>query len=66
VTSAELKNDRIKLFDRSSFFLRSEDDNFVAFVEVTSFIEGHNVVEEFLACGLWPLGKQFGFRVEIK
>jgi hypothetical protein len=43
-----------------------EDDNFVAFVEATSFIEGHNVVEEFLACGLWPLGKQFGFRVETK
>jgi hypothetical protein len=34
-----------------------EDSNFIAFVEATSLIGGHNVVEEFLACGLWPLGQ---------
>jgi hypothetical protein len=43
-----------------------EDTNFAAFVEVTSFIGGCDVVEEFLACGLWPHGKQFCFRVETK
>jgi hypothetical protein len=44
----------------------SDDADFVAFVEATSLIGGHNVVEEFLACGLWPLGELFGFRVETK
>jgi hypothetical protein len=34
-----------------------EDANFVAFVEVTSLIGGRDVVEEFLACGLWPFGE---------
>jgi hypothetical protein len=43
-----------------------EDTNFVALVEVTSLFEGRNVVEEFLACGLWSLGEQFGFSVETK
>jgi hypothetical protein len=33
----------------------------VAFVKVTSLIRGHDVVEKFLACSLWPLGEQFGF-----
>jgi hypothetical protein len=64
--SAELKNDRIELFDGSSFFLRPEDDDFAAFIEANSLIEGRDAVEEFLACGLWPLGEQFGFRVEAK
>jgi hypothetical protein len=41
-----------------------EDDNFADFVEVTTFIGGHDVVEEFLACGLWPLSEKFGFPVE--
>jgi hypothetical protein len=43
-----------------------EDTHFVAFVETTFLIGGRNVVEEFLAWGLWPLGEQFGFRVETK
>jgi hypothetical protein len=34
-----------------------EDANIVAFIEATSLIGGHNVVEEFLASGLWPLGQ---------
>jgi hypothetical protein len=38
-----------------------EDANFVTFIDATSLIDGHNVMEEFLACGLWPLGQQFGF-----
>jgi hypothetical protein len=25
-----------------------------------------NAVEDFLACGLWPHGEQFGFQVETK
>jgi hypothetical protein len=43
-----------------------EDANFAAFVEATSLIGGHDVVEEFLASGLWPFGQQFGFQVERK
>jgi hypothetical protein len=27
---------------------------------------GCNAVEEFLACGMWPLGKKFGFTVETQ
>jgi hypothetical protein len=38
-----------------------EDANFVAFVEATSIIGGRDIVEEFLACGLWPLSENFGF-----
>jgi hypothetical protein len=43
-----------------------ENDDFGAFVEATSLIGGHDAVEEFLACGLWTLGEQFGLRVEMK
>jgi hypothetical protein len=43
-----------------------EDANFAAFVEATSIIKGRNTVEEFLACGLWPLSEKFGFEVEAK
>jgi hypothetical protein len=43
-----------------------EDADFMAFVNVTSLIRGRDEVEEFLTCGLWPLGEQFGFRVETK
>jgi hypothetical protein len=43
-----------------------EDTNFVAFFEATSLIDGRDVVEEFLVCGLCPLGQQFGFEVEMK
>jgi hypothetical protein len=43
-----------------------EYDNFMAFIEATSLIGGHDVVEEFLACGLWPLGQQFSLQVETK
>jgi hypothetical protein len=43
-----------------------EDANFLAFVDVTSIIGGRNAVEEFLACGLWPLSEKIGFPVERK
>jgi hypothetical protein len=43
-----------------------EDTNFVAFIAETSLIGGRDVVKEFLGCGLWPLGQQFGFQVETK
>jgi hypothetical protein len=43
-----------------------EDVDFAAFIEVTSHIDGHDVVEEFLASGLRPIGQQFGFEVEMK
>jgi hypothetical protein len=42
---------------------RPED---AAFIEATSLIRGCNVVEEFVACALWPLGKQFDFEVDTK
>jgi hypothetical protein len=43
-----------------------KDANVATFVEVTSLIGGHDVVEGFLASGLWPLGQQCGFQVERK
>jgi hypothetical protein len=43
-----------------------EDTDFAAFVEATSIIGGRDVVEEFLASGLWPLSEKFGFKVERK
>jgi hypothetical protein len=43
---------------------RLEDANVVAFAEATSIIGGHDAMEEFLACGLWPLSEEFGFKVE--
>jgi hypothetical protein len=43
-----------------------EDANIATFVEVTSLISGCDVVEEFLASDLQPLGQQFGFQLEIK
>jgi hypothetical protein len=44
----------------------SEDANFAAFTEATSLVGGCDDVEDFLACGLWPHGEQFGFQVETK
>jgi hypothetical protein len=38
----------------------------VSFTEVASIIGGHDAVEEFLACGLWPLSEKFGFTAETK
>jgi hypothetical protein len=34
-----------------------EDANYTAFFVGTSLIGGRDVVEEFLGCGLWPLGQ---------
>jgi hypothetical protein len=43
-----------------------EDADFPAFVNATSPIGGCDAVEEFLACGLWPLVEQFRFHVETR
>jgi hypothetical protein len=43
-----------------------KDANFVPFIAVTSIVRGRDIVEEFLACGLWPLSEKFGFKVETK
>jgi hypothetical protein len=43
-----------------------DDANVAPFVEATSIIGGHDAVEEFLTCGLWPLSEKFGFEVETK
>jgi hypothetical protein len=40
--------------------------NVVAFVEATSIIEGRDVVEGFLACGIWLLSKKCEFEVDTK
>jgi hypothetical protein len=48
------------------FFCGPKDANFTTFIEATSFIGGRDVVEEFLAYSLRPLGQQFGFQVEMK
>jgi hypothetical protein len=37
-----------------------DDTNAAAFIEATSITGSHNVVEEFLTCGLWPLSEKFG------
>jgi hypothetical protein len=37
-----------------------DDTNAAAFIEATSITRSHNVVEEFLTCGLWPLSEKFG------
>jgi hypothetical protein len=38
-----------------------EDANVAAFTEATSIIRGRDAVEDFLACGLWPLSEKFSF-----
>jgi hypothetical protein len=43
-----------------------DDANVTAFVEATSIIGCCDVVEEFLACGMWSLSEKFGFMVETK
>jgi hypothetical protein len=43
-----------------------ESVDFIAFMEATTLIGGRDVVEEFLARGLQPLGHRFGFLVETK
>jgi hypothetical protein len=42
------------------------DTDVAAFTEVALIIAGHDIVEEFLACGLWPLSEKFGFKVETR
>jgi hypothetical protein len=41
------------------------DANVAAFIEA-SIIGGHGVMEDFLACGIWPLSKSCEFEVETK
>jgi hypothetical protein len=61
---AEL-NDGLNFLTEAPFF-GLEGSNFMAFIEVTSIIGGHDAMEEFLTSGLWPLSKKFGFKVETK
>jgi hypothetical protein len=42
------------------------DADVAAFTESASIIGGRDIVEEFLACGLWPLSEKFFFKVETK
>jgi hypothetical protein len=43
-----------------------EDVNVAAFAEATSIIGACDTMEEFLACGMWPLSEKFGFEVETR
>jgi hypothetical protein len=38
------------------------DANEAAFIRATTTIGGHDIVEEFLACKMYPLASSFGFR----
>jgi hypothetical protein len=40
--------------------------NVAAFIKAASIIEGHDIVEEFLACNIWPLSESCEFEVERK
>jgi hypothetical protein len=42
------------------------DTNVTAFTEAALIIGARDTIEEFLACGLWPLSEKIGFKVEIK
>jgi hypothetical protein len=42
------------------------DVNMVTFVEVALIISGHDAVEEFLACDIWPLSEKHEFGMERK
>jgi hypothetical protein len=38
------------------------DVNNIAFIQATTMIRGHDAVEEFLACGMYPLSTGFSFK----
>jgi hypothetical protein len=38
------------------------DVNNIAFIQATTMIRGHDAVEEFLACGMYPLSAGFSFK----
>jgi hypothetical protein len=42
------------------------DVNVVAYTETTSIFGVYDIVEEFLACGIWPLRDKCEFEVEMK
>jgi hypothetical protein len=42
------------------------DTDVAAFIDYMTIIDGHDVVEEFLACGIWLLSNSCGFEVETK
>jgi hypothetical protein len=42
------------------------DVNMEAFADLASVIRGRDAVEEFLACGIWPLSESCEFEVERK
>jgi hypothetical protein len=39
-----------------------DDSNDVAFVRATTTIGGHDAVEEYVACKMYPLSLSFGFK----
>jgi hypothetical protein len=49
-----------------TFECGSRDADVVAFTKAALIIGACDAVEEFLACGMWPLSEKFGFKVDRK
>jgi hypothetical protein len=50
----------------ASFECGPGDESVVAFMEAASIIGGHDAMEEFLVCGIWPLSEKCEFEVDKK
>jgi hypothetical protein len=50
----------------ASFECGPRDAGVVAFMEAVSIIGGHDAMEEFLVCGIWPLSEKCEFEVDKK
>jgi hypothetical protein len=50
----------------ASYACSVDNANVMAFVEAIAIIGGRDVVEEFLACGVWPLSSSWDFSVEMR
>jgi hypothetical protein len=52
-----------KFWMEPSFNCADDDSRYVAFVQATKFIRGRDAVEEFIACGIYPLATAAGFDI---
>jgi hypothetical protein len=50
----------------ATYTCAADDTNLVDFAQAATIIEGHDAVEEFLACDIWPLNDNCEFLVEMK
>jgi hypothetical protein len=49
------------VLDGAPFYCADEDSGDIAFIHATKFIRGRDAMEEFLACGMYPLVADAGF-----